>query len=326
MISSITILILAAASPLSSALERIRGVDDLGEDIPYPKDLGTVFNNPTCKEYSMSWADRDFLHRERYVSYLEGLGNPNIGEGMNWGLHALQWKALQHASATEGKYDFELANLSNAPTLNPTAGGNHFNCQGAAKLDELEKANSGIFTTAQGSAVDPIGTWQCVGEYNALAAAILAAMNSAYWNTPTYVDTQDWKGDDGGVAVIEKVTLCVDGTEDPDVACNWWPKGSYGGTCGTSALVLSGIKLALFDAGGNYKDDTSGYVTADEWKDMYGKVGTEPVLVFDPPAGTTEAEIDSLKLQAENIADSLIDLSAGENIFSEEPLGGGLRG
>jgi len=328
-ISSTNILLLAASSPLSSAQLR----PDPGD---YPDRLKLLLDNPTCKTYSMTFADRDFMHQENDPpTYVDGLGNPEILSGMSWGLHALMWKALQDATNNGGEYDGLQANGSNAPALNPNVGGNHVSIEGSVTLNELERAESGIFTDSNGAPTDPGGTWGGSTEDEAPAGALLAAMNMFYWKTPTYVDTRDWQGNDGGVAVIEKVRLCVEGVEEPDVACNWLPKGSYNSTC-DGILNLEWIKLARFDGGGIYSDAVNqGFhiLNPIQWAAIYGKPGITPVLVFDPPAGTTAAEIDAVKHQAEKIAhDSLIDpdeldrmiKSGKKNLFLGR--GGRLRG
>lgn len=334
-ISSTNILLLAASSPLSSAKLLLDPEGDLGNPVDYPDRLKLLLDNPKCKTYSMSFADRDFVHVEQHpVNYADGLGNPEIDSGMSWGLHALQWKALQDATSNGGEYDVLHANGSNAPAQNPNVGENHVSIQGSDKLNELESANSDIFTDSNGTPTDPGGTWTYAMEDDALAGVILAAMNMFYWKTPTYVDTRDWQGGDGGVAVIEKVRLCAEGVAEPDVACNWLPRGSYASTC-DGILSFEWIKLARFDAGGVYSDeDKQGYhiLNSNQWEEIYGKPGITPVLVFDPPVGTTAAEIDAVKHQAEEISrDSLIDAdeldgmikSGNNNIF----LGpGGLRG
>mmetsp|Transcript_42047 Transcript_42047/g.75811 ORF Transcript_42047/g.75811 Transcript_42047/m.75811 type:complete len:336 (+) Transcript_42047:74-1081(+) len=333
-ISSTNILFLAASSPLSSAQLRPYPVDDLVVNpVDYPDRL--KFLNKKCKTYSMTFADRDYMHEQQYpVTYADGLGNPEIKSGMSWGLHALLWKALQDATNNGGEYDGLSANDSNAPAQNPNVGENHVSPEGSDRLNELESADSGIFTDSNGVPTDPGGTWVYAMEDDALAGAILAAMNMFYWKTPTYVDTKDWQGNDGGVAVIEKVHLCAEGVAEPDVACNWLPRGSYNSTC-DGTLSFEWIKLARFDGGGVYSDgDNEGYhvLKPNQWEEIYGKPGFTPVLVFDPPAGTTDDEIEDVKRQAEKIAhDSLVDQdeledmikSGKSNIF----LGpGGLRG
>lgn len=282
-------------------------------DTTKPKYLGRIYGDQECETYEMAHADKDFV-----------ADNDKIKEGMNWGLHALQWKAYQHAFEIGGTYDVALANAFTNPAA-PSFGGNgevnHVSSQGAIELDLLEKASTGIFKTSMNQPVDPNGNWVSVEETDPLAAAVTAAMNHYYWKTPTYVDLRTRNQYPGGVAVVEKVTLCVDGLQKPHDACGWsGPVVS----CGNHELVLQSIKLARFDGGGFYKDWDNTYpfvMNAVQWASDYGKGNNiTPVLVFDPPPGNDGSEVvaSAERIVEESLVDP-IEVAKAEKM-------GGIRG
>lgn len=173
------------------------------------------FKQTTCQMYSMSEYDNNYE--------TQGGGDTDIDGGyMRWGLHALQWKGYNHVSAG-GTFDEWMANNSNYPGPDYP---DHVQCPAKDVLNTLEQPGSGIFDT------DPNGTWLCASESDPHVAAVLAAMNMHYWGSPTYTDAVNCFEDDDQCywcivgAVIERVTLCVEGDAPPHEVCNWASVGS----------------------------------------------------------------------------------------------------
>jgi len=270
-------------------------------------DLNELFPTITCHTYSMSHSDENYE-------------TPQIDEeGLNWGMHALQWKGYNHIEDNPwlGTFDADLASTSNPPALwsglnGPTPTYRHVSCYGEEELDILEQASSGIFNT-DGHPTDPTGTWNCVEESDPFSAAVLGAMNMFHWNTPTYVDSKYrspdcpgpgccFDGDCFSVVVMKKVTLCAEGSEPPHIACNWIENSEEVGSC-ESTLVLESISAGIF-GGGYWEDDTVfGPDNIQNWETYYlaAQNANGPAnesydtnhLVFDPPAGTDIAALQA---------------------------------
>lgn len=287
----------------------------------------------TCTTYSMSEYDQDYE-------------TPLITSEFDmWALHALQWKAYVHDSTTGGTWDED----------NPTISLNQIQSQDyplsepscsvpETFLNNAEAAASGVYQDDDGDAIDPDGIWLCKDQAptNGYIGALIAAMNMHYFETPTYTDIHDntntfvnflgWK------AVIEQVTLCAAGDQPAHEVCGWgedWNEsfenigdGVFGGGCanalGPADIVLDSVTFSAFTS------PNDGYfiphltVDAFTWAGIYGWYEYEFLwnhLVFDPPAGTTEGEIDALVEMAKNTATNLLVAKKADTIKDDVWIG-----
>ena len=288
----------------------------------------------TCTTYSMSEYDQDYE-------------TPLITSAFDmWALHALQWKAYVHASApTFGSWDEN----------NPTIDLNELESQDyplsepscsvpATFLNNAEDQSSGVYQDSDGNDVDPNGIWLCKDQFptNGYIGALIAAMNMHYFETPTYTDIHDntntflkffgWK------AVIEQVTLCAEGDQPAHEVCGWgedWTEsfenigdGFFGGGCanalGPADVVLDSVTFSAFTSPQNAYFIPHFTVDGFTWAGIYGSYEYQDLwnhLVFDPPTGTTEEEIDALVKMAKNTATNLLVAKTADTIKDDVWIG-----
>lgn len=284
----------------------------------------------TCTTYSMSQYGQDYE-------------TPGITSEIDmWALHALQWKAYVHASTTGGTWD----------ESNPTISLNELETQAyplsepvcsvpVTFLNNAEAATSGLYQDVEGDPIDPNGIWLCRDQFptNGYIGALIAAMNMYYFETPTYTDIHDNNNDFinffGLKAVIEQVTLCAEGDQPAHEVCGWgedWTEsyenigdGFFGGGCanalGPTDIVLDSVTFSAFTT------PSDGYfiphftVDGFTWAGIYGWYEYESLwnhLVFDPPIGTTEDEIDALVELANNTATNMLVAKKADTIKDDD--------
>ena len=295
-------------------------------DPAFLEDLKKVFVTTTCHTYSMSHKDENYDTAQVDSTF------------MNWGMHALQWKGYNHIADNpggSGTFDADRANDSDPPGEESGTSGtppsrNHVSCHGAERLDQLEQASSGIFKT-DGIPTDPTGSWNCLEETDPFSAAVLAAMNMFYWNTPTYVDwtLATFCGFSIEAVVVKEVTLCAEGPEPPHVACNWEDNaGAEVGSC-EQILVLGSIICGFWHGNedalhsNHYYEDEQ---YCDHWLYSLGNWhGDTAVMVFDPPAGT---DVAALQKGADLTAKKVLDPSKLASMIerANSDTKGGMRG
>eukprot|EP00542_Grammatophora_oceanica_P008978 CAMPEP_0194042176 /NCGR_PEP_ID=MMETSP0009_2-20130614/13970_1 /TAXON_ID=210454 /ORGANISM="Grammatophora oceanica, Strain CCMP 410" /LENGTH=344 /DNA_ID=CAMNT_0038685925 /DNA_START=1096 /DNA_END=2130 /DNA_ORIENTATION=- len=256
----------------------------------------------TCETYSMSEYDGNYE-----TSFI-------VDGWASWGHHALQWKGYHHISENNGQGFYSP---TQADTFNPpmsTIAYGFVDCVDKDDLNMIELASSQVYFDGTGSFVDPNGIWICLKEGDPFVGAVTAAMGMHYWGSPTYVNAHNCpNGICVVAAVVEKVTLCAQGTLPAHELCGWddnvWD-ASVGSTDSCSAaLILDSIEIGFFKGASNTdRFQPHNVITGAEWAMIYGDWSTKPIdqdLVMDPPVKKTEAELTNFHKHAAATAQNL---------------------
>lgn len=249
----------------------------------------------TCTDYSMSYYDKDYETPEI------------MGDWVQWGFHALQWKGYKHIDAG-GIYD--PAPVEWAPGWDYP---DSVKCSDADWLNDLEA--SGIYD------VNPRGTWFCKTENDPHLGAIFAAMAMHYWKTPVYKNARGslsfppneyWNIN---AMVIEKVTLCTSARAQPHEVCEWdtldWASGQGGlGAC-AAQLFLDSVEVGLFSdipmCGSTTPFGPHKTVSGADWAQYYHNwAGGDSELIWDPPAGVSGDAIATMQRMASATTEGMI--------------------
>jgi hypothetical protein len=240
-----------------------------------------------------------------------------------WALHALQWKAYVHETVAGGSFNEGLISQAelDSQAYPLTVASESCNVR-ANFLNDLE-SRPNVYTSNTGAPVDPNGSWLCVDESDlafvnvnpSLEGAIIAALNMHFWKTPTYVDISG-----GGFchavapaqcsieqthatkAVIGKVTLCTKHDDPntpppppPTTVCGW-NSASWSNLIDISDdcennIDLYSVTFSFFSDFGEYFNQDLYTSSPAVWASIYGPPST---LVFDPPPGVTNEDIQNL--------------------------------
>ena len=166
-----------------------------------------------------------------YSSYTE------INDTREWGQHALRWK--QNVAAMP-----HYVVPSSAPGVVVYSGD-------AATLNSLEASS---FYNASWALSDPAGGWTEVNLPLPADGALYAALAMYWWGSPTYLDFTYWDADIvARLAVIERISVTVDGSTPIEDLCGWsaGPNSAQTATatsCATNQVfTIDWVEVSVWD-------------------------------------------------------------------------------